>query len=395
MKTSSVLTHAAITAVVSVVISVVSSCGKAAKNDAVTNIVWKKNDYASLFKLGTAGKDSFMEVYNNDSSVLGKFFWGESDSVAGYRKINNRNRIVSLGAPYSFMLTELGMAGRIVGVDNLDYIGHPAWLEPAAPGKDISESGIADAFRKLEVYSKSGTLLPEKLTSVNPDVVIGYWTTPADQEFAEGMTKKKIPFIWCQNWLENHPVGRSEWILAFGWITGTGAKAESLYTAIKTDYLKLAEQAKAIDREEVMTVAANVPYPNGSWFMPVKSDLLYTMVADAGAELIALDKDKSMATMPMEKAIGMVKNANIWINTDMYSYAKQLALDNPSVSSVKAFKDKHVYHYNSVNNNFRNPFWDRGNMYCNEVLADLITIINEMPDAAKSQQLRYYRNAFK
>lgn len=391
MKTSNLLTFAAITAVISLVLS----CGKSVKNDAVTNIVWKKNDYASLFKLGTAGKDSFLEVYNNDSSVLGKFFWGESDSVAGYRKISNRNRIVSLAAPYTFMLTELGVAGRIVGVDNLDYIGHPAWLQPAAEGKDISESGIADAYKKLEVYSKSGRLLPEKLKSVKPDVVIGYWTTPDDQEFAEGMTKKQIPFIWCQNWLENHPLGRSEWILAFGWITGNVSKAESLFTTIKTDYLKLAEQTKAADREEVITVAANVPYPNGSWFMPVKSDLLYTMVADAGAELIALDKDKSMATMSMEKAIGMVKNASIWINTDMYNNAKQLELDNPSVGSIKAFKDKHVYHYNSVKNNFRNPYWDRGNMYCNEVLADLITIINEMPDAGKSQQLHYYRNAFK
>ena len=102
-----------------------------------------------------------------------------------------------------------------------------------------------------------------------------------------------------------------------------------------------------------------------------------------------------MATMSMEKAIGMVKNASIWINTDMYNNAKQLELDNPSVGSIKAFKDKHVYHYNSVKNNFRNPYWDRGNMYCNEVLADLITIINEMPDAGKSQQLHYYRNAFK
>lgn len=372
----------------------VASCSNASKTKDVTNIVWKKNDYATLFKLGTLEKDTFLEVYNNDSSVLGKYFWGISDSVSGYQKINRRNRIVCCSGPYNYMLTELGLIQRIVAVDNLNYIGHPAWLTPASEGQELSQSPIAESCKKPEVYTQSGTLSAEKLLAVKPDLVINYWTNPADQEYAETMTKKKIPFIWCQNWLENHPLGRSEWLLAFGWLTGTSQKADSIYTHIKNDYIAKCALVKSMKIQNPPAVAANVPYPNGTWFLPVKSDLLAQMVLDAGGRLIALDKDKSMAITPIEKAIALVKDADVWINVDMYSNAKSLLIDQPSVASIRAFKNQKVYHYNAVKNNNRNPFWDRGNLYCNLVLNDLITLFSKLPNPEESKKLQFYRSAF-
>lgn len=388
-----------------------SSCGNSGKNQSPTHIVWKKNSYATLFKVGTAEQDSFLEVYNDDGSMLGKFFWGNSDSVSGYRKITRRQRLVSMAAPYTYMLSELGLANRIVGVDNLKFIGHPTWLDLPKQWEDLSdlsELPLKPAYRLPEVFGESGELLPEKLMSVNPDLVFGFWVNPADQEFAEGMTKKRIPFVWCKNWLEAHPLGRSEWLIAFGWITGTAGKADSLYSQIRTRYQETAKQVQQIPKERRLSVAANIPYPNGMWFIPVESDQLRQLVADAGGDLVVLKKAKVFAPTPLEKAIPMMQNTDVWINIDLYDKGENLAIDYPQVKSIKAYKNRQVYHYNTTKNTFRNPYWDRGNLYCNELLSDLTAIFNRVrvetggnaqPDqsthaAQGAAVLKYYRKAF-
>ena len=388
-----------------------NSCGNSAKNEAATNIVWKKNKYATMFKVGRSSTDSFLEVYNDDGTVLGKFFWGSSDTISGYRKIKSRERLVSLAAPYTFMLSELGLASRIVAVDNLKFIGHPDWLELPTDWEDLpdlSEIPIKSSFRVPEVFGQSGELLPEKLLVVKPDLVFGFWVNPADQEFAEGMTKKQIPFVWCKNWLEAHPLGRSEWLIAFGWIAGKAEQSDSIFNRINTEYLSIAEQTKQLPKDKRLSVAANVPYPNGTWFVPVESDQLNQLVSDAGGELVVLKKAKVFAPTPLEKAIPMMQNTDVWINIDMYNKGENLAIDYPQVKKIKSYKNQNVYHYNTTKNNFRNPYWDRGNLYCNELLSDLSSIFNSVRSGSSEGtslasggkvtqaklELKYYRRAF-
>ncbi len=350
--------------------SLLFSCQSPAKKISTPKILWKTNSYATLFQLGTAANDSFIILKHPDGTVLSKVFWGESDSVAGFRKIPQRNRIVSLAAPFSYMIAELGGANKIVGIENKHFISHPYFLN--ANQEFNSQLPIA------EVSGSDGNIIPEKLVQTNPDLVWGFWVNKGDQEFAEGMTKNKIPFLWCMNWLEAHPLGRSEWIKAFGWVLGTPEKSEKLFQSIQDQYNQIKSKSST---ENPCSVAANIPYPNGMWMIPVDKDLFNILVADAGGKLIAQPISKAASQTPIEKAVSIFQNAPIWINTDMYFSYEKLLIDQPKVASIVAFKNKQLYHYNLLNNqqiNMRNPFWDRANLYAYEILEDLQTLFNHV-----------------
>ena len=109
-------------------------CGEKSKDRPADNIVWIKNQYATLFRVGYTTTDSFLELLSDPQTQksVGRFFWGRSESVRGYQKIIDRHRIVSLSAIHTGMLTELNAHVDLVGVESKKYIAHPIAINHSA-----------------------------------------------------------------------------------------------------------------------------------------------------------------------------------------------------------------------------------------------------------------------
>ena len=128
-------------------------------------------------------------------------------------------RIATLSTTHVPYLMALGLGERVVGVAHRGAIREPFIANGLAKGL------ITDLV--------SGERLDrEALMGLQPDLLF-------DQPFGRSdlMPRVEGPLqIMVTEYLEEHALGRAEWIRAFGAIMGREAQADSIYTSIETRY---------------------------------------------------------------------------------------------------------------------------------------------------------------
>jgi iron complex transport system substrate-binding protein len=337
-------------------------CVEKSKDRPADNIVWIKNQYATLFRVGYTTTDSFLELLSDPQTQksVGRFFWGRSESVRGYQKITDRHRIVSLSAIHTGMLTELNAHVDLVGVESKKYIAHPL----------LSNNSL---LKTLNEVAPDGPIVPEKLALCNPGILFGSITSLDDKQTIERLGKDKFAVLWCNNHLENHPLGRAEWLIAMGWAMGKSSVAQATFNAVRTDYEKWVTEAKK-NTKISPKVIVNCVY-NGMWFVPQNASYMAQFIRDAGGKPITAAVGSGSNVVSIEKAITLFREADIWINTDLCNSMACLKSSDPRVVYIKAFREGKAYHFNKqLQPNGSNPYWDMGCIYPNRILVDLFHI---------------------
>lgn len=340
-------------------------CGGGDKKPEPTHVVWIKNHYATLFRVGYTSTDSFLELFSDPTSQkpVGYFFWGQSKSVRGYEKITHRNRIVSLSTIHTGMLAELNAHGAMVGVESTKYIAHPLLF-----GSSL--------LKTLKEVAPNGNIVPEKLALCRPNILFGSITNISEKQTIERLGKDKFAVLWCNHHLENHPLGRAEWLIAMGWAMGKSAIAQATFNTIKADYESLLREAKKAKKASTASpkVITNLVY-NGMWYVPQNASFMAQFIKDAGGEPITSGVGSGSTLLSIEKAMALFKQANIWINTDLCNTMACLKTSDPRLVYIKAFRDGKAYHFNKqLQPNGSNPYWDMGCIYPNRILSDLFHI---------------------
>ena len=350
-------------------------CGEKSKDRPADNIVWIKNQYATLFRVGYTTTDSFLELLSDPQTQksVGRFFWGRSESVRGYQKITDRHRIVSLSAIHTGMLTELNAHVDLVGVESKKYIAHPL----------LSNNSL---LKTLNEVAPDGPIAPEKLALCNPGILFGSITSLDDKQTIERLGKDKFAVLWCNNHLENHPLGRAEWLIAMGWAMGKPSVAQAIFNAVRTDYEKWVTEAKK-NTKISPKVIVNCVY-NGMWFVPQNASYMAQFIRDAGGKPITAAVGSGSNVVSIEKAITLFREADIWINTDLCNSMACLKSSDPRVVYIKAFREGKAYHFNKqLQPNGSNPYWNMGCIYPNRILGDLFHIFR---DDFNSDSSNYY-----
>ncbi len=341
------------------------SCHSNPNSAVKSDIVWIKNDYASLFSLGCSESDSFLILYsgNNNKTILGQFFWGKSQEISGYTKILTHKRIVSISSTHTSMIAELGKLQDLVGVESKSYISHPLLYNKSS-------------LQPLIEVAPNGSILPETVFLCKPDLFIGYFVNGSDAALIDRIGRNKFPVLWCQHHLETHPLGRAEWIHALSWILGNPIKGQQIFKQVKSDYEKIREKTSHVKFRPA--VASNIPY-NGLWFVPQQEAYQKQIVYDAGGNLLVTPgQGTGTNILGIEQAIQIFSKADIWINTDLCSSRECILAMDQRISSIKAFNNHHLYHYNKkLNPNGSNPYWDMGCIYPNLILQDLFMIFQD------------------
>ena len=74
-----------------------------------------------------------------------------------------------------------------------------------------------------------------------------------------------IPVIECADYMETSPLGRSEWVRFFGLLFGKRRQADSLFTAVRADYLRLCDLVKSVNQRP--TVISELK-SGSAWYVP-------------------------------------------------------------------------------------------------------------------------------
>ena len=215
--------------------------------------------------------------------------------------------------------------------------------------KGILESNYTDnleikrllAEKKIEDVGIETSLKTEIVINLKPDVILytPYSTVPKT-EIGELTGAVMFPFA---DYLENHPLGRAEWLKVIGFLTCREKDTEKWFDDIVTRYESLKKLCQNVGKRP--TVFSDLPF-EGQWYLPGGSSYIAQIFHDAGADYIWQDNN-STASLPVdaETVLSKARDADFWRvmnSTDHKFTYKGLAAENELYTCFKAYKDRHI-----------------------------------------------------
>ena len=279
-------------------------------------------------------------------------------------------RIVCMSSSYIAMLDRLGAVERVVGVSGIDF---------------VSNSYIQQHHTEIGDVGYDGNLNYELLVALDPDIVLLYGVSGAS-EMENRLRELKIPFVYVGEYLEQHPLGKAEWMVFLAELLGTRTRAEALFAPIAERYEALTNLAGSASRPRVMF---NSPYRD-TWFMPPEGSYMIRLLNDAGGEYVFTDDgDNRSDVIDLEQAYLLLAEADLWLNPGTMQSLEELCRRFPRLADVEVVKAGRVYNNNArMNPHGGNDFWEQGVVEPDVALSDLIRILH--PDLLPDHQLVYH-----
>ena len=268
------------------------------------------------------------------------------------------------------LLDDLGATPRIGGVCDLQYIYLPVIHERNRAGK------IADCGNSMSPDM-------ERVIELHPDAIL---LSPFENSGGYGRIEKLgVPLIECADYMETSPLGRAEWMRFFGLLTGTEARADSLFRVVEQNYLALQRKVRGVSSAPRLMVEMK----NGAaWYVPAGQSTLGRMYADAGANyLFAYLQGSGSVSLSFETVLDRARHADCWLIK--YNHPADLTLgklkqEYAAYARFDAFSRRQVYGCNTG----RVPFYEESPFHPDRLLADLIRIFH--PQRLPGHSLRYF-----
>lgn len=303
-----------------------------------------------------------------DSSVSTK-----TDNVEFFK--SPLKRVICLSTTHIAYIDELKKTSAIVGVSGAAFVNSESLLARIRSG-EVKDVG----------YDQN--LNYELIVSLKPDAVLCYGVGAESVGYLLKLKELGIRLIFIGDYLEENPLGKAEWIKAFGTLFNVNDIADSIFNNIVSEYKRATLLTKSIKSRP--KVFLNLPYKD-AWYFPGGANYFVKLIEDAGGDYIFKDLEGSKSyTISFEKAIEASTNADVWLNPGAaYSLADINQIDERLLTLTPCKKGR-VY-----NNNLRsnpsggNDFWESGVVHPDLILKDLIYIFH--PNLLPSHKYYYYR----
>ncbi len=208
------------------------------------------------------------------------------------KNIKNSTYVLS-GVTQLQFLKALKEDSSVVGLFDVDY---------------FNDSIVSSRLAKREILNFKQANSPdwELLIKHSQSIVLGYSSFNMDAEMIKNLNLKMLPINEFQ---ENHPLGKAEWIKVFGVISGKYALADSIFRKIEERYL--AAKPSENDSSYKPKVIAG-EYYDGVWTVPGSNSYIATLVNDAGGEYLIKNEKQSVVMMNKETFSSYLKDAEYW-----------------------------------------------------------------------------------
>ena len=283
------------------------------------------------------------------------------------------NRIVCMSTSHIAYLAALGMEERIVGVSGSRYISNNELI------KRIENGLVAD-------IGFESSLNYELLLSLKPDVVFTYGISGENNQYIEKIRQFGIEVIPLGDYLEEHPLGKLEYLKLFGEIMGCRELADSLYIASRDRYLSYRDIVSNTDKTPLLV---NAPWKD-VWYIPGEKSYMTILADDAGGWILGSKKNETRTkSMSIEKVYSFASKARFWINPNSAASLDELKGMNPLFKNIEALRKGNVFNNTKMNTpGGGSGFWEQGVVEPDIILKDLISILH--PEIFPDHTPKYY-----
>ena len=284
------------------------------------------------------------------------------------------SRVICMSTTHVAMIEALGMTKSIVGISGPHYISNPIIREGVKAG-EVLDVGADQSLNY------------ERIVSLKPDVVMAYGITAEVSGMVKRLKDLGITVILNGDYLENEPLGKTEWLRFIAAFYELGREADSVFSGIREEYENhLQLTGNLSDRPGVMT---GLPWKD-SWYVPGGRSFAAAFIRDAGGEYIWTDVDsREAAPVDLESVFARGADADFWINCGSARSLEDIRATEARLVGFKPFREGRVYNNTArLNETGGNDFWETGVMEPQRILADMIRIFH--PGLLPGYELRYY-----
>lgn len=299
---------------------------------------------------GAALEEQTLAIFSTEEAAKG---------YTGQHIVGHADRVVCMSTSHIAMLDAIECVDAVVGVSGKQYITNEAVANNPAV-KDIG-------------YDSN--LNYEALVLLNPDVVLMYGVSAANDAVTAKLRDLGIPYLYLGDYTEELPLGKAEWVVAIAEIMGRRERGEEVFAQIVQRYNEV--RGSVVRSADAPKVMFNLPYQD-VWYMPSDDSYMVQLVEDAGGRYIYKGKNPSGGSkgISLEEAYMLVSDTDIWLNAGQCSTMEELRNSAPHFANTPVVLAGKVY-----NNNRRrteaggSDFWESAIVRPDVVLRDLVTII--------------------
>jgi iron complex transport system substrate-binding protein len=284
------------------------------------------------------------------------------------------DRMTVLETVYLGHVKALGLYDQLVGLANLGLTSDQRAL-------DQVKNGYTNEIQT------GNSLNIESLLILKSDVIFTSAMGNPHYDAHPQLQRAKQPVVVTAGYMEEHPLGRSEWIKFTAAFFDKQNEATEIFDRISNEYNRLTNMAKRT--EDRPTVVANAPF-GGVWHVPGGRSYTARSIADAGGDYVYSDDDSvGGVAKDFESVYFRAGSADLWLHPGSSRSLGGLLEMDERFSRFKALQDGKVYNNTvRVNENGGNDVWERGTLHPEEVLADLIAILH--PELLPKHKFIYY-----
>lgn len=228
----------------------------------------------------------------------------------------------------------------------------------------------------------------EMLISMQPDIVFMTYSPGNDKSSTiERLKNNGIIVIQIPDWLEQHPLGRMEWVVFFSLFYNKYDVAKKYSNSVITSYNDI--KLKGMTKSYTPKVMIGLSF-NEQWFVPSGNGYFGTLLQDAGFMYPFQSKKSSQSlAFSKEEVLSQCYDADIWLNVTTATSLKDMELIERLAPQFKSFQQKNVFNYTKkLLPRGANDFWEMGVVEPHLVLKDLESIASGQ---YKNQQTTFYK----
>jgi len=284
-------------------------------------------------------------------------------------------RVVVLSTTHVAMIEQLGQASSLVGLSGSDFIYSPEIRERISSGR-LADVGYGQGLNY------------ESIVELDPDVMFIYGVEGNVVATLEKLKELKIPVVFCGEYLEPHPLGKTEWIHFFSCFYNQEEQASEFFHLIDSSYTHLS--ALALQAKNKPKVLTGLPWKD-TWHMAGGGSFAARLIEDAGGDFLWSDNTSTQAIpLDLESVYLRAVNAGVWINPGAASSLEDIGSLDERFLDLSVVSNSRVYNNNlRTNQEGGNDYWESGTLRPDLILADLIRIFH--PELLPDHDWVYYR----
>jgi len=302
-----------------------------------------------------------------------------SSLPAGVKKskiiLRKPQRIVCTSTTHISMLDTLGGINLIKAVSGSDFVYNKELRKAIDDGR-VRDIGYENGYNTELIYS------------LDPDLVLVYGVGSESAHDFNRLADMGIPVVFIADYLESHPLARTEWIKVYGEFLDKKEQAGELFTSVRDEYNAVLEKISGV-RPDGPRVLLGLPFKD-KWFVSPGNSYISRLIEDAGGRYLWADKRSDEAIpMSLEAVCLEAMKADFWLNPGNARSINNIRMLDHRLADLPVNSEGYVFNnIKRINARGGNDYWESGTVNPHILLKDIASILH--PGLFPDYELFYY-----